>query len=76
MAERDAQLGIVMDEALARFASRLIRLGLPLGEHALADAHARALMYANDQADIHDLALMAIAVESHRTPHLDLPLWV
>lgn len=74
MAGADADVGIVMD--LDRFASRLIGLGLPLGANALADAHARALLYATDQAEIHDLALMAIAVESYRTAQLDLPLWV
>ncbi|MFN2520496.1 MAG: hypothetical protein ABR525_05565 [Candidatus Limnocylindria bacterium] len=69
-------MGVVMDEAMDRFASRLVRLGLPLGEGALIDAHARVLAYANDQSEIHDLALMAIAVESYRRPQLDLPLWV
>ena len=76
MAKGREGLGVMMDGAMDRFASRLARLGLPLREGALVDAHARVLAYATDQSEIHDLALMAIAVESYRRPQLDLPLWV
>lgn len=55
---------------------RFAHLGLPLDGDQLRRAAQIALLYSDTPERLHDLTLMVIAVEAHRRPESDVPIWV
>jgi hypothetical protein len=65
-----------MPKWMQDFAERLERIDMPLEGDQLRRAAELALLYSSTPERLHDLALMAIAVESYRRPEVDVPAWV
>lgn len=55
---------------------RSAQLGIPLDAEQLRRAAQIALLYSDTPEKLHDFMLMAIAVEAHRRPEVDVPAWV